>query len=89
VRIWVCGCSTGEEAYSLAILFLEAFEERGEAPGIKILATDLHQESLLQAARGRIPGEQLSPTCRPSCAKSTSRSSRAASSRSRPTCARR
>ena len=55
VRIWVCGCSTGEEAYSLAILFLEAFEERGIAPGIKILATDLHQESLLQASEGEYP----------------------------------
>ncbi len=52
VRIWVCGCSTGEEAYTIAILFLEAFEQRGEAPNIKILATDLHQESLLTAGEG-------------------------------------
>ncbi len=50
VRIWVCGCSTGEEAYSIAILFLEAFEQLGEPPSIKILATDLHQESLLTAS---------------------------------------
>jgi two-component system CheB/CheR fusion protein len=60
VRIWVCGCSTGEEAYSLAILFLEAFEERGIAPGIKILATDLHQESLLQASEGEYPESSFS-----------------------------
>jgi two-component system CheB/CheR fusion protein len=53
VRIWVCGCSTGEEAYSLAILALEAFEQRGKRRGIKILATDLHQES---SAAGRRPG---------------------------------
>lgn len=52
VRIWVCGCSTGEEAYSIAILFLEAFEKMGVAPNIKILATDLHQESLLAAGEG-------------------------------------
>jgi two-component system CheB/CheR fusion protein len=52
VRIWVCGCSTGEEAYSIAILFLEAFKQRGETPNIKILATDLHRESLLTAGEG-------------------------------------
>lgn len=52
VRIWVCGCSTGEEAYSIAILFLEAFEELGKEPRLKILATDLHLESLRFAAEG-------------------------------------
>ena len=52
VRVWVCGCSTGEEAYSIAILFLEAFEELGKEPRLKILATDLHRESLRFAAEG-------------------------------------
>ncbi|MEY4718981.1 MAG: Aerobic respiration control sensor protein ArcB, partial [Pseudomonadota bacterium] len=52
VRIWVCGCSTGEEAYSIAILFLEAFKSLGRSPQLKVLATDLHQESLRIAAEG-------------------------------------
>ncbi|MDP3008058.1 MAG: chemotaxis protein CheB [Methylococcales bacterium] len=52
VRVWVCGCSTGEEAYSIAILFLEAFEHLGKQPRLKILATDLHRESLRIAAEG-------------------------------------
>ncbi|MDP3839752.1 MAG: EAL domain-containing protein [Methylococcales bacterium] len=52
VRVWVCGCSTGEEAYSIAILFLEAFEHLGKQPRLKILATDLHRESLRFAAEG-------------------------------------
>jgi two-component system CheB/CheR fusion protein len=52
VRVWVCGCSTGEEAYSIAILFLEAFEHLGKEPRLKILATDLHRESLRFAAEG-------------------------------------
>jgi two-component system CheB/CheR fusion protein len=52
VRVWVCGCSTGEEAYSIAILFLEAFEDLGKEPRLKILATDLHRESLRFAAEG-------------------------------------
>lgn len=52
VRVWVCGCSTGEEAYSIAILFLEAFEHLGKQPRLKILATDLHRESLRFTAEG-------------------------------------
>lgn len=52
VRVWVCGCSTGEEAYSIAILFLEAFKKEGKEPRLKILATDLHRESLRVAAEG-------------------------------------
>lgn len=54
-RVWVCGCSTGEEAYSIAILFLEAFEALGKPPTLKIIATDLHRESLQFAADGTYP----------------------------------
>ena len=63
VRVWVCACSTGEEAYSIAILFLEAFEALGVvgmAPRIKILATDLHRESLQYAAEGVYPESSFS-----------------------------
>lgn len=60
VRVWICACSTGEEAYSIAILFLEAFEARGIAPRIKILATDLHRESLQYAAEGVYPESSFS-----------------------------
>lgn len=59
VRVWVCGCSTGEEAYSIAMLFLEAFEQQGLPPQIKILATDLHRESLQFAADGIYPESSL------------------------------
>jgi len=52
IRVWVCACSTGEEAYTIAILFLEAFEQRHLPARIKILATDLHRESLHTAAEG-------------------------------------
>ena len=59
VRIWDCGCSTGEEAYSLAILFLEAFAAQGRVPLIKVLATDLHVESLQIASEGIYRSEVL------------------------------
>ena len=52
IRIWVSACATGEEAYSLAILFHEAMEAAGRPPQLKIFATDVHKKSLLQAGRG-------------------------------------
>ena len=60
VRVWICGCSTGEEAYSIAILFLEAFEALGARRPLKILATDVDQDSLQFAAAGVYPSARLS-----------------------------
>ncbi|MCC9599106.1 PAS domain S-box protein [Stieleria sp. JC731] len=51
-RAWVCGCASGEEAYSIAILLNEAYERAGRQPNFKIFATDAHQESLQFAAAG-------------------------------------
>ncbi len=52
IRVWVAGCSTGEEAYSIAILFAEVMEELNIQREIKIFATDLDSESIAVAARG-------------------------------------
>jgi len=51
-RVWVCGCSTGEEAYSIAALLLDAMSELKRPPLLKVLATDLHEASLQVAAAG-------------------------------------
>ena len=51
-RVWVAGCATGEEPYSLAMLLLEAMTERGREPNIKIFASDMHRKSLQIAAEG-------------------------------------
>ncbi|MDB4959734.1 MAG: evgS [Myxococcales bacterium] len=59
LRVWVAGCATGEEAYSLAILFFEAFAERKRQPNLKILATDVHQPSLEFAGAGIYGEDQL------------------------------
>ncbi len=59
IRIWVSACATGEEAYSLAILFHEAFEAAGRPPQMKIFATDVHKKSLLQASRGVFAEESM------------------------------
>src|SRR5207237_2187795 len=52
IRIWVAGCSTGEEVYSLAIALLEYLEGQPENVTIKILATDLNEAALDRARAG-------------------------------------
>lgn len=52
IRVWVAGCSTGEEAYSIAILFDEAMNERAEARSIKIFATDVDPDAIAEASAG-------------------------------------
>ncbi|NTW48300.1 MAG: PAS domain-containing protein [Chlorobiales bacterium] len=52
IRVWVCGCATGEEAYSLAILFNEVAEKLKSRIKVKIFATDVHRTSLDFASDG-------------------------------------
>ena len=54
-RIWVPGCSTGEEAYSIAMLFMEAFEVAGRPATFRLFATDVNQTSLDRASSGLYP----------------------------------
>jgi two-component system, chemotaxis family, CheB/CheR fusion protein len=53
VRIWVAGCATGEEAYSLAICLMERAAELKVNPVVKIFATDLSERALEVARTGR------------------------------------
>ncbi len=55
LRAWIAGTSTGEEAYSIAMLFLEAFEHEKKWPSLKIFATDVNQHSINFAAAGHYP----------------------------------
>ncbi len=50
IRIWAPGCSSGEEAYSLAILMAEALSRTRARPTVQIFATDI-DEAMLQKAR--------------------------------------
>ncbi|MEY6433399.1 chemotaxis protein CheB [Thioalkalicoccus limnaeus] len=52
LRIWVAGVSTGEEAYTLAILLSEACERLRRWPDFKIFATDVEQHSIDTASAG-------------------------------------
>ncbi|MGR3321283.1 MAG: chemotaxis protein CheB [Pseudooceanicola sp.] len=57
LRIWVAGCATGEEAYSVAILVAEAFggPEDLDPRRIQIFATDIDETALRTARRGEYP----------------------------------
>src|SRR5436190_8815171 len=55
LRIWVPGCATGEEAYSIAILVQELVTARGEKWDVKIFATDVDKVSIEFAGRGLYP----------------------------------
>lgn len=59
VRVWVPACATGEEAYSIAILFYEALERLNLKLDVKIFAADLHAESVTFAAAGIYTAESL------------------------------
>ena len=57
IRFWVPGCSTGQEAYSLAMVLLEFLDDRPFRPPIQIFATDLSDAvSLHRAREGEYPG---------------------------------
>lgn len=52
IRFWIIGCSTGEEAYSLAIILSELLKDKINRYKIKIFATDIDDESLKIARSG-------------------------------------
>ncbi len=53
VRVWVLGCATGEEAYSIGILLREYMATLESAPQVQIFATDLDGRALASARVGR------------------------------------
>lgn len=52
VRIWVCGCATGEEAYSLAMVCAEQTSNLSDAPEVQIFATDIDEQAIAAARDG-------------------------------------
>jgi two-component system CheB/CheR fusion protein len=53
VRVWVPGCATGEEAYSLAMLLVEHADTLDGPPELQLFATDVDEEVLDEGRRGR------------------------------------
>ena len=55
IRVWVPGCSTGEEAYSLAILLQERIAETKQSLNLHVFATDIDQRAIECARAGIYP----------------------------------
>jgi two-component system CheB/CheR fusion protein len=55
VRVWVVGCATGEEAYSIAIIFREYMEEHAIEVPVQIFATDIDGDAINTARAGVFP----------------------------------
>jgi two-component system, chemotaxis family, CheB/CheR fusion protein len=64
VRLWIVGCSTGEEAYSLSMALLETMEETGRTRPLSVFGTDVNPQAIERARRGWFPKsieESVSP----------------------------
>ena len=55
IRVWTAGVATGEEAYSIAMLFLETFDQLKRWPSLKIFATDVEQQNIETGGAGSYP----------------------------------
>ena len=55
IRVWVAGCATGEEAYSIAMLLHEQMEAQHKNLGVQVFASDLDENAIkiARAATGR------------------------------------
>ncbi|MBN2895668.1 MAG: hypothetical protein JXK05_07250 [Campylobacterales bacterium] len=60
IRIWVAGCATGEEAYSMAITVQELLQQLGIYKKVTIFATDVSEESIEEARNKSFSAEELS-----------------------------
>ena len=55
IRAWVPGCATGEEAYSISMLFLEQIQEMGKHCPVQVFASDIDEQALTVARAGKYP----------------------------------
>src|SRR5262249_180541 len=61
VRIWSAGCASGEEAYTLAIMFAEAMGQEQFQKHAKIYATDVDEDALTRARQASYSAQDLEP----------------------------
>lgn len=60
IRVWVPGCSTGQEAYTIAILLIEQLERSNKHCAIQIFASDIDERALSVARMGLYPESEFS-----------------------------
>ncbi|WP_293391459.1 CheR family methyltransferase [Nevskia sp.] len=59
IRVWVPGCSTGEEVYSIAILLVDALAAAGVSRKLQIFGTDINERAISRARLGRYSAEAM------------------------------
>jgi two-component system CheB/CheR fusion protein len=59
IRIWVAGCATGEEAYSIAISLMEFLNKKGQGISFQIFASDLDSSAIDKARMGIYPSSSM------------------------------
>ncbi|HXB72651.1 MAG TPA: chemotaxis protein CheB [Candidatus Acidoferrales bacterium] len=59
IRVWVPGCSSGEEAYSIAMILQEELAENTDRPGVQVFGTDISDRSVERARAGVYPESVL------------------------------
>jgi two-component system, chemotaxis family, CheB/CheR fusion protein len=59
LRIWIPACSTGEEAYSIAMILLELKGNQSNGPPVQIFATDLSERAIVKARIGEYSAPEL------------------------------
>ncbi len=69
IRIWVAGCSTGQEAYSLAMLFREHLEDANIRAELQIFASDADPAAIAIAREGRYPATIVAEVSEPRLAR--------------------
>jgi len=58
ITVWSAGCSTGEEPYTLAMIFLDVFAQTGPVP-VRIIGTDVSESALAIARQGIYSGRTI------------------------------
>lgn len=58
-QIWCAGCSSGEECYTLAMLLQDYKDQGGWLPSFSIVGTDISEQALAVAQKGRYPVREL------------------------------
>jgi len=59
VRVWVAGCSSGEEAYSIAMLLIERMDVLKRHISVQVFATDIDDEAITIARKGQYPASMV------------------------------
>ncbi len=69
VRVWIAGCSSGEEVWSIAMLLREAIDEDGRGVRLQILASDIDPDAVATARAGIYPASIASDISAPRLAR--------------------